>query len=83
MNASPWVSEMTQVPSAVPGWEGLRRPLPGTGGETALVKDARARGHRAMDGLTMLVEQGALSFERWFGVAPDRAAMWEAVKAVR
>lgn len=52
-------------------------------GETALVKDARARGHRAMDGLTMLVEQGALSFERWFGVAPDRAAMWEAVKAVR
>lgn len=52
-------------------------------GETALVKDARARGNRAMDGLTMLVEQGALSFERWFGSVPDRAAMWEAIKAVR
>lgn len=51
--------------------------------ETAFVRDARARGHRAMDGLTMLVEQGALSFERWFGVAPDRAAMWDAIKAKR
>jgi shikimate dehydrogenase len=51
--------------------------------ETAFVRDARARDHRAMDGLTMLVEQGALSFERWFGVAPDRGAMWDAVKSRR
>lgn len=49
-------------------------------GETALVRDARARGHRAMDGLPMLVEQGALAFERWFGIAPDRDAMWAAVR---
>jgi shikimate dehydrogenase len=48
--------------------------------ETAFVRDARARGHRAMDGMTMLVEQGALSFERWFGRAPDRAAMWNAIR---
>ena len=48
-------------------------------GETAWVRAARARGHRAADGLAMLVEQGALAFERWFGVAPDRAAMWAAV----
>jgi len=27
----------------------------------------------------MLVEQGALSFERWFGIAPDRGAMWRAL----
>jgi shikimate 5-dehydrogenase len=27
----------------------------------------------------MLVEQGALAFERWFGFPPDRAAMWAAV----
>jgi len=52
-------------------------------GETIFVRDARARGHKAMDGITMLVEQGALSFERWFGVPPDRGAMWEAVKAKR
>jgi shikimate dehydrogenase len=44
-------------------------------GETAWVKAVRARGHRAEDGLTMLVEQGALAFERWFGVNADRIAM--------
>jgi shikimate dehydrogenase len=48
--------------------------------ETAWVRAARARGHRAADGLAMLVEQGALAFERWFGFAPDRAAMWAAVR---
>jgi len=52
-------------------------------GETAFVRDARARGHRAADGMTMLVEQGALSFERWLGVPPDRAVMWEAIKSKR
>lgn len=52
-------------------------------GETALVRDARARDHTASDGLTMLVEQGALAFERWFGTAPDRAAMWEALRPQR
>ena len=52
-------------------------------GETALVRDARARGQRAMDGLFMLVEQGALAFERWFGVAPNRAVMWEALRTKR
>lgn len=48
-------------------------------GETRWVREARAAGHPALDGLTMLVEQGALAFERWFGHAPDREAMWEAV----
>lgn len=48
-------------------------------GETAFVRAARARAHRAADGLAMLVEQGALAFERWFGIAPDRTAMWEAL----
>jgi shikimate 5-dehydrogenase len=32
-----------------------------------------------MDGLLMLVEQGAAAFERWFNVAPDRRAMWDAL----
>jgi len=43
------------------------------------VRAARARGHRAADGLTMLIEQGALAFERWFGVPPDRDVMRRAV----
>jgi shikimate dehydrogenase len=48
--------------------------------ETPWVRRARERGHRAADGLVMLVEQGALAFERWFGVMPDRDAMWSAVR---
>jgi shikimate dehydrogenase len=35
-------------------------------GETAWVKDARAKGLRAADGREMLVAQGAASLERWF-----------------
>jgi shikimate dehydrogenase len=50
-------------------------------GETAWIRALRARGHRACDGLPMLIEQGALAFERWFGVAPDREVMWRSVSA--
>lgn len=47
--------------------------------ETAWVRAARETGHRAADGEGMVVEQGALAFERWFGIAPDRNAMWKAM----
>lgn len=50
-------------------------------GETAWVRALRAEGHRAADGTVMLVEQGAIAFERWFSVEPDRSAMWEAIRA--
>ena len=46
--------------------------------ETPLVRAARALGHRAAGGLTMLIEQGALAFERWFGMTPDRDVMRQA-----
>ncbi len=48
-------------------------------GETPWVTAAREAGHRATDGLGMLIEQGAIAFERWFGVEPDRNAMWRSI----
>jgi shikimate dehydrogenase len=49
-------------------------------GETPWVHAARTRGLRAMDGLAMLIEQGAAAFERWFGFPPDRDVMWGSVQ---
>lgn len=68
-------------PAALPGDCAVLDLVYGPG-ETAWVRAARARGHRAADGLGMLIAQGALAFERWFGTAPDRAAMWDAVRPV-
>lgn len=48
---------------------------------TAWVRAARDAGIVASDGLPMLVEQGALAFQCWFGVPPDRRVMWEAARA--
>ncbi len=48
---------------------------------TALVRMARQQGRRAANGLGMLVEQAALSFERWTGLPAPRRAMLEAVRA--
>jgi shikimate dehydrogenase len=70
----------TLVVNATPvGMHDDAMPIVYRRGETAWVRAARARGCRAADGLTMLVEQGAAAFERWFGVAPDREAMWSAL----
>ena len=41
--------------------------------ETTLLQKARARGMRTVDGLGMLIHQGALAFEIWFGIKPDAA----------
>lgn len=47
--------------------------------ETSWVRAARESGMLASDGLPMLVEQGAASFEMWFGRSPDRNVMWQAL----
>jgi shikimate dehydrogenase len=38
--------------------------------ETALLRAAKARGHRIVDGLGMLLHQAVPGFARWFGVTP-------------
>ena len=50
-------------------------------GETPWIQAARHAGHRAADGLEMLIAQGAEAFERWFGVAPDKSVMRAALAA--
>lgn len=48
-------------------------------GETAFVREARAAGHNAADGLRMLLHQGAAAFELWFQQSPDTSVMWSAL----
>jgi shikimate dehydrogenase len=47
--------------------------------ETRWVREARARGITAADGLEMLVQQGAAAFERWWGRPAPVSAMRAAV----
>lgn len=56
--------------------------------ETGLLAAARARGHRTVDGLGMLLHQGRPGFEAWFGAAVQvtpslRAAMLATFPASR
>lgn len=51
-------------------------------GGTRLLEAARTRGADVIDGLEILIAQGAASFERWTGQAAPRAAMREAVGTI-
>jgi shikimate dehydrogenase len=48
-------------------------------GGTQLLEAARTGGADVVDGLEILVAQGAASFERWTGRTASRQAMREAV----
>ena len=47
---------------------------------TRLIRDAEARGCRALDGLGMLVNQGIVGVQYWTGIEPDAAAMRKALE---
>nr|WP_300146385.1 shikimate dehydrogenase [Propionicimonas sp.] len=49
---------------------------------TALVAAARSRGLTALDGLGMLVNQGAVAVQLWTGVDPDRTVMRDRLAAI-
>ncbi len=48
-------------------------------GETRFLQAARSQGARVIDGVEILIAQGAASFERWTGMMAPRMAMREAI----
>mgnify|MGYP001026362246 CR=1 FL=1 len=69
---SPWPGGLP-VPAHLVVFDLVYNPL-----ETALLRQAREAGARTVNGLGMLVHQGALAFERWTG----RPAPLEVMRAV-
>jgi shikimate dehydrogenase len=51
-------------------------------GGTRLLEAARTRGATVVDGLEILIAQGAVSFERWTGQVAPRQAMREAAQTI-
>ncbi len=49
--------------------------------ETVLLGEARRRGCRTVEGIGMLVHQGAASFRTWFGGEPDTEVMFASLRA--
>ena len=47
--------------------------------ETVLLREAEQRGCRTVEGIGMLVHQGAASFHTWFGRYPDTEVMFDSL----
>lgn len=72
-NTSPWPPALT-FPRQALVYDLVYNPA-----ETLLMKQARQAGLPSANGLGMLVEQAAQSFERWTGIAAPREIMREAI----
>ena len=55
----------------------IYNPLP-----TRLLREAKAAGARTIDGLEMLVQQGAVSFEKWTGIKAPIDVMRKSVESI-
>jgi len=75
-DASIWPGDL-RFPSHLSVCDLVYRPI-----ETQLLRQARAAGALCVDGLGMLIAQGALSFEMWTGQWPPEDAMRTACEAV-
>jgi shikimate dehydrogenase len=73
VESNPWPAELPFPPGACV-YDLVYNPF-----ETALVRQARAAGLRAANGLGMLVNQAAIAFETWTGQPAPLTAMWDAV----
>ncbi len=81
VNATPVKDDSIVAPQ--PGQQIVDLPYNPKGEPTALVIAARAAGcERVVDGLDILLAQGAASFERWTGLPAPIAVMRAALRAV-
>lgn len=78
VQATPVVDELPVEPK--PGQVVVDLPYRGDGRPTVLAAAARKAGCRVIDGLEVLVRQGAASFELWTGIAAPVAVMEAAVR---
>jgi len=63
----PLAFDWSHAPPGAIAYDIVTAPL-----ETPFLQTARASGHRSIDGLSMLIGQAAVAFERFFGQAPPR-----------
>ena len=74
VEASPWPAEIP-LPRQAFVYDLVYKPT-----ETALLRQARAAGLAAVNGMGMLIEQAALALERWSGQPVPRQAMWQVIQ---
>lgn len=75
VESSPWPDD-TAIPAGATVYDLVYNPL-----ATRFLREAKARGARAVDGLGMLVHQGAIAFQMWTGVEPPTDVMYKACLA--
>lgn len=73
--ASPWLPEVA-VPAGLFAYDLIYNPS-----ETQWIAQVRAAGALGCTGLGMLVQQGALAYQRWVGQMPPLAVMLAAARA--
>lgn len=73
-DASPWPRAFP-LPQNADVYDVIYNPA-----ETKLMRQARAAGCRAFNGLGMLLQQGALAFEIWLGLKPSLEVMEAALR---
>jgi shikimate dehydrogenase len=74
---SPWPKGLP-FPSDAVVYDLVYNPL-----ETRFLRDARKVGLKTRNGMGMLIEQAALSFQRWTGGDAPRDVMWKALELKR
>ena len=67
VNNPPLALDVTHIPPGSVVYDIVTAPL-----DTPLLREASAAGFRTVDGLSMLIGQAAIAFEKFFGVEPPR-----------